>query len=153
MPYANPEDRRKYLKEYRERHRDRLREQNRRYKQAHRKPKIYKDWKRVDTLNKRVGRQALKKEVLTHYGDGKCACVRCGIDDIRCLSIDHINSGGAKERKKVGGGSRLYAWLKKMDYPKGYQTLCLNCQFIKRAELKEYGQGRGVPEGQSRLSL
>lgn len=160
MPYANPEDRRRYFQAYREKHRERLRELNRKYKKARReaqkrthKVKIYKDWRRVDTINKRVIRQELKREVLTHYGGGQCVCVRCGVNDIRCLSIDHINSKGAEERKSIGGGSRFYAWLKKMNYPEGYQTLCMNCQFLKRAELKEYGQGRGVPENQGHLSL
>lgn len=153
MPFANLEKRREYFREYREKHRERLRELNRKYKRARRKPKIYKDWRRVDILNQRVKRQVLKREVLTYYGNDKCTCVRCGMDDIRCLSIDHINSGGAREREKVGSGSRMYAWLKKMNYPEGYQTLCLNCQFIKRAELKEYGHGKQVAKNQGRLTL
>ena len=35
---------------------------------------------------------ALKRGILTHYGGGKCACVKCGESDIDCLSIDHINN-------------------------------------------------------------
>jgi hypothetical protein len=80
-----------------------------------------------------------KIDALTHYGNGKCACVRCGYDDIRALSIDHINGGGAKHRREInnGGGSRIYNWLIKNEYPNGFQTLCLNCQFLKREENKE----------------
>lgn len=67
------------------------------------------------------------------------ACVRCGFEDMRALSIDHINGGGYEHRKilKRESGISFYRWLKHQDYPKGYQTLCMNCQFIKREEQKE----------------
>lgn len=83
-----------------------------------------------------------KIEVLTHYGNGKLSCVKCGFDDIRVLSIDHINGDGAKHRRLIlgasrTGGSQLYHWLKKNNYPQGYQTLCMNCQWIKRVDNNE----------------
>lgn len=80
----------------------------------------------------------LKREVLTYYGNGKLACVRCGFSDIRALSIDHIHGGGTKMRRKgeVGGWAWYYK-LRSQDYPEGYQTLCMNCQFIKREENNE----------------
>jgi len=83
---------------------------------------------------------ALKEEVLTHYGNGRCACVLCRFDDIRALSIDHIAGNGTKERVQLKnkGGVTFYRWLRKRGYPEGYQTLCMNCQFIKRIEKKEY---------------
>ena len=77
------------------------------------------------------------REILTHYGGGKLACVVCGEGRLACLSIDHINGGGTKHRKQMGGGSAFYCWLKKQNYPKGYQTLCMNCQFVKRFERRE----------------
>ena len=82
----------------------------------------------------------IKKQVLTHYGNGKVACVRCGFSDIRALSIDHINGGGVKHRKSLGvtSGNNFYVWLKNNDYPLEYQTLCMNCQYIKREENREY---------------
>jgi hypothetical protein len=79
----------------------------------------------------------IKTEVLTHYGNGKCACVKCGFSDIRALSIDHINGNGSQERnKKVR--VFCYNWLRSNNYPDGYQTLCMNCQFIKRIEQGEH---------------
>ena len=83
-----------------------------------------------------------KTELLTHYGYGECACVKCGFSDIRALSIDHINGGGFQHRReleKQGKGHRrnFYYWLKKEGYPEGFQTLCMNCQFIKRFEDRE----------------
>jgi hypothetical protein len=81
-----------------------------------------------------------KMDALTHYGNGKCACVRCGFDDIRALSIDHKNGDGYIHRKEIAGGTSIYRWLKRNNYPEGYQTLCMNCQFIKRVEKHEYSR-------------
>jgi len=86
-------------------------------------------------MDKRIARKfETKIKVLTHYGKGKCACVFCGFDDIRALSIDHINGReGYNHHKRIGGDS-LYRWLLKNKLPEGFQTLCMNCQFIKRYE-------------------
>ena len=83
----------------------------------------------------------LKVEVLTHYGDGRLACVWCGEDRVACLSIDHIDGRGNRHRRgALRSSSGFYSWLKKQGYPIGYQTLCMNDQFIKRFESKEEGQ-------------
>lgn len=74
----------------------------------------------------------IKSSVLTHYGNGKCACTKCGFSDIRALSIDHIEGNGAEHRKILRrGGLSFYKWLVQNEFPLGYQTLCMNCQFIK----------------------
>ncbi len=85
-------------------------------------------------------RYGRKIKVLTHYGNGKCACVRCGFDNVWALSIDHIEGRGEQDRHHLGrqGGHPFYKWLMDNGYPKGYQTLCMNCQFIKRVENREY---------------
>jgi len=77
----------------------------------------------------------LKTEVLTHYGGGKLACVKCGFLDFRALSLDHIHGGGREERGNSSQG--FFLRLKREGYPEGYQTLCMNCQFIKRYENNE----------------
>lgn len=77
----------------------------------------------------------IKLEVLTHYGGGLCKCAMCGESRLACLSIDHIAENGGELRKAgidKNGGRDLYISLKKRDYPKGYQTLCMNCQWVKR---------------------
>lgn len=93
----------------------------------------------------RKSRRKTKIEILRHYSpelkctgiNGVCAS---NCSDIRCLTIDHINGDGAKERKETGMyGWRFYQWLKKNNYPDGYQVLCMNCQFIKRYENHEDG--------------
>ncbi|KKN15177.1 hypothetical protein LCGC14_0988660 [marine sediment metagenome] len=92
-------------------------------------------------IYQRDRRRVLKKELLTHYGNGKCACVRCGESRLACLSIDHIEGRGSHLRKgALRGSGAFYNWLKKQGYPKGYQTLCMNCQFIKRFENNEEGK-------------
>jgi len=87
--------------------------------------------------------QKLKREILTYYGNGRLACAKCGFANMRALSIDHVNGEGKKQREEIhrsGGGANFYRWLKKENYPDGYQTLCMNCQFIKRVTNKEYGR-------------
>lgn len=79
----------------------------------------------------RRSQQKLKIEVLTHYGGNPPKCVCCGETHIEFLSIDHINGGGTKKRKETGGGSSLYRWLKKNNFPKEFQVLCMNCNFAK----------------------
>ena len=87
----------------------------------------------------RKARSERKIEVLTHYSNGKLSCVRCGFADLRALSIDHINGNGTAHRMILGKlvGANFYKWLKNNDYPEDYQTLCMNCQFIKKDEMRE----------------
>jgi len=90
----------------------------------------------------KVYQENLKLEVLTRYGNGMARCVICGEDRLPCLSIDHINGDGAKHRRELFGSntsSRTYSWLKKNDYPEGFQTLCMNCQWVKKFEELHYG--------------
>ena len=75
----------------------------------------------------------LKREVLAHYSIGnKPTCTHCGFNDLRALSIDHINGNGHRLRTQDKAHRLIYRWLKDNSYPSGYQTLCMNCQFIKR---------------------
>lgn len=70
----------------------------------------------------------LQKEVLTHYGNGKLACVCCGESEFVFLTIDHINGRKQSERKNPKmRGWMLKQYLRTRNYPSGYQTLCWNC--------------------------
>lgn len=82
-------------------------------------------------------RLEMKIDILSYYSP-EIKCVKCGFDDIRALTIDHIHGGGRQHREKVGRGYSFYLWLKKNNYPEGYQVLCMNCQFIKMYERKEW---------------
>lgn len=73
-----------------------------------------------------------REEVFAAYGGWQCAC--CGETEKLFLSIDHIKNNGAAERRAglyKGGGSAFYAWLRKENFPPGYQVLCMNCQVGK----------------------
>lgn len=78
-------------------------------------------WKHRDEESIRIRETGvkLKAEVLTYYGNGKAACVKCGFSDIRALCLDHINGGGTKESRK-GGTRELYRRLRREGYPNGY---------------------------------
>ena len=91
----------------------------------------------------RSSKARFKHIVLSHYSgsNGKPRCVRCGFEDIRALTIDHIAGNGAQEKREKGTGEKFYYYLRKHGFPEGYQTLCANCQFIKRVENKEWGTG------------
>jgi hypothetical protein len=83
----------------------------------------------VNQLN-RESNHRLVNEVIDGYG-GKCVC--CGETRKEYLSIDHINGDGNKHRKEMGfSGHQFYRWLKKNNYPKGFQVLCFNCNMGKR---------------------
>jgi exonuclease VII large subunit len=124
---THKEELRKYHKEHYRANKDKYRKQSKEYIEAHRDG--YKKL-RSSSHNK------LKLECLKHYGNGKLACVRCGYSDIRALSIDHTKGGGSKHIKLIKSG--LYRWLKKNNFPKDYQTLCMNCQLIKKFENHEF---------------
>lgn len=73
----------------------------------------------------------LRVRALSALGD---VCVRCGFDDPRALQIDHIDGGGTSERRKIG---TYGIWHRVVDGEPGYQLLCANCNWIKRAEMDE----------------
>ena len=133
--------RKEHIKEYYYKNREKLLEKRRIWKQEHKEhcQAYAKEWRKRNVNSQRLYHQRwqtkVKTDVLGHYGSGKLGCVKCGFTDIRALSIDHINGDGATHRKVIKmSGQRFYRWLKVNDYPKGYQTLCMNCQFIKAAE-------------------
>ena len=76
----------------------------------------------------------LKAEIFVHYGNGEIKCKLCPELDLNLLTIDHINGNGNQHRKEIGKktGYNFYSWLKKNNYPDGYQVLCWTCQFKKR---------------------
>jgi len=81
----------------------------------------------------------LKYTIFTHYSNGEPRCAHCGFKDIRALSIDHINGGGTAHRRSLGSSEKFYYWLKKNNFPDGFQVLCMNCQWIKRHNNSEFG--------------
>ncbi len=74
----------------------------------------------------------IRLTALQAYSDKEPKCSCCGEKTIEFLGIDHIYGGGNKHRKLLKSkGTTLYLWLKKNNYPKGYQVLCHNCNLAK----------------------
>lgn len=104
MGYKTKKEHKNWLKKYKNKHPEKLRETSRKY--AFR----------------------LRSEVIEKYG-GKC--VGCGFSDLRALQIDHVDGGGTQERKKMSNKMLLHK-LKREPINKKYQILCANCNAIKR---------------------
>ena len=80
-----------------------------------------------DNICQKNYRLRIRQEVLNHYGV-TCAC--CGEKTQEFLTVDHMNGGGGKHRKQIKGGT-IYSWLKRNNYPEGFQILCFNCNQAK----------------------
>ncbi len=85
-----------------------------------------------------------KEQVFAHYCDGKPKCAKCGFDNPKALSVDHINGKGNEHRKTLGGVN-IIKWIVKNNFPEDFQILCMNCQFIKRHEEVGYEKWRSQP--------
>ena len=82
-----------------------------------------------------------KRKCIEYYSGGTMHCAMCDWTDIRALTIDHMDGSGAKHRRDLKHeGRHIYGWLIKHGFPKGFQVLCMNHQFVKRQENGEYGR-------------
>jgi hypothetical protein len=74
-------------------------------------------------------------------------CIKCGISDIRVLTINHINGDGAMERKKTNRISRIYRDIKSEREVSDLEVRCYNCNI-----LYEYERGsRSIPNNYKEL--
>lgn len=86
-------------------------------------------------------RKRLRQEMVQAYGG---VCIGCGEKDHIVLVLDHKNDDAQIDRLQNGhkGGYRLYAYLRKLGWPKDHhQLLCHNCNFRK-----EYYRRQGCPQ-------
>lgn len=103
-----------------------------RYHSKQKNDPVYRENRRI--YNKRC-REKVRREAYDHYGK---ECVVCGYDeDIRALTIDHIDEDGAEHRRNAGGTGDIHSWLKVNNYPPNFQVLCRNCNWIKHCDYKE----------------
>jgi len=72
----------------------------------------------------------IKTEVISHYSNNSMKCDLCPENRLYALGLDHINGGGIKHRKEIGGGSHLYRWIIKNNYPIDFRILCHNCNWL-----------------------
>lgn len=141
-------DKKEYQKQYWIKHRDEKliamkewRKENAKYCSEYDRQYHLKNRTQIRAKRKEKWQQ-VKKIVLTHYGNKQSSCVLCGESDLVVLSIDHISGGGRKHIHKIGAG-QFYKWLIKNNFPSGYRTLCMNCQFRERERLKDLSNGLG----------
>ena len=82
----------------------------------------------------KISSNKIKEEIMLHYCNGDIKCKNCLENDIRLLTIDHIEGNGNDHRKKTkcGCGQTMCFWLKKNNFPEGFQILCWDCQWKKR---------------------
>lgn len=89
-------------------------------------------WTRAnrDVVNAAAARRRL--EALKRYSstaEPSCAC--CGESILAFLTFEHINGGGSAHRRETGGGG-FVSWLRRNDYPEGFEVLCMNCNLGRR---------------------
>ena len=95
--------------------------------------KSYESRKIVELAVSRKLRKLYKQKVFDFYGG---RCVSCGIDDLKKLTIDHIDNSGGKHRRS--GVDDIYRWLFLNNFPKdNYQILCYNCNCSKGIQFKD----------------
>ena len=102
---------------------------------SHREGPAYfqKNKEHLRMLRRRNWRR-MKLAAFDHYGGRRCLC--CGEDDVRFLTLDHVNGDGKAHRKRIMehdkgsfGGANFYRWLEINNYPRRpkLQVLCFNC--------------------------
>jgi hypothetical protein len=75
---------------------------------------------------RRATREALRMECLRAYSGPVPFCSCCGTSVPMFLALDHINGGGGRQRKELGGGG-YWTWLRANGFPPGFRVLCHNC--------------------------
>ena len=69
----------------------------------------------------------IREAAYAGYG-GECVC--CGESEFEFLCIDHVNGGGAEDRKKHSTW-QIARRVIELDFPEDYQVLCHNCNLAK----------------------
>ena len=101
-------------REYRKEHPEKTHEANIKWRTTHRD---------IANAIHRKNRVNIRKSVFDMYG-GKCSC--CGESRYEFLTLDHVNGGGNKHRKKETYQQLLYR-LKREGKSSEYRLLCYNC--------------------------
>lgn len=113
-----------YFREYRSRDREKYRVLS--LDRYHRKVAEDPSYRGLLSSRKKSRDDRNKHDAFMAYGGYVCSC--CGETEVMFLSIDHVNNDGYSMRKTHGHSGRFYSWLKRNEYPSGFQILCMNCQ-------------------------
>ena len=101
------------------------------YKRYYQIPEVNARIRARATLASKKRYQKIRDEIFTLLGR---KCVRCGFSDLRALQFDHKNGGGSKDRSSMSLIIRHKNILKNLSK---FQTLCANCNWIKRYKNNE----------------
>lgn len=73
----------------------------------------------------------LKIDAFLNYGGIICVC--CKEEELKFLTIDHVQNDGAIDRAKGLVGIKLYRWMRKNNYPDKarFRVLCYNCNSMR----------------------
>jgi len=94
--------------------------------------RYYQTHKEECKIRAQRNRRKTKLDVLSHYVDGALKCKCCGETEIKFMTLDHIEGEGTKHLREIGGGgTKLYLWIIRNNFPKGFQVLCFNCNCAK----------------------
>jgi hypothetical protein len=136
----NPEPKKEYMKRYYQKNKEKASRTNHQYWIKNKETlsiknmeRYYKNRKAHLEQKKEYHRRTyplIRLEVITYYGNGKAACVCCGENNLDFLTIDHINNDRYMY-KHSGEHNNLILKLKRINFPKGFQTLCWNCNMGK----------------------
>lgn len=102
------------------------------WQRTYRRTAKYKAWRKIAGEKRKEESKKLKQIVVNHYG-GACKC--CGINDIRFLSIDHINNDGWKEKEHRKNRMNTFLVYKKLireGFRSDLQILCYNCNIARQ---------------------
>ena len=102
-------------------------------KHSEERKKYYKEWRLANKDKEQEKQKRHNKksrlEVLTFYSGNPPKCQCCNEKTLEFLTIDHINNDGRKHRKETK--TTLVKWIRKNNFPKGFQILCYNCNCAK----------------------
>ena len=130
--YKNKDKIKEYTKKWAKEHPDKRREYRRK---EYLKAKMDKNLMKKRIKIKKDWELRLKIEVLSHYSNNKIECQKCGTNDVRILVLNHERGGGSRDRKQLNKyGMAFYNYLKRQNYPSGFNVLCRNCDWIERLE-------------------
>jgi len=127
------EQKKEYLANWRKQNKEKIRLDGITYRKKNKEKlkistKNYRE-KNRDRINKnqRIRKKIVRSEVLMYYSKGVIQCACCGELIEQFLSIDHIQGRRKYGHKNRWGGTKLYMWLKRNNFPKGFRVLCMNC--------------------------
>jgi len=134
---AHREAYRVYAKNYQKRNPEKALEAQRKWRSKNRDHvnELHKKWADKNRLVYEANRrQKVREAVFNAYGGFRCAC--CDESEPMFLTIDHVNNDGAEHRKKLKSkigksGTAFFDWLKRNNFPSGFQVLCRNCNWGK----------------------